>query len=91
MLSFPRRLQLKEIDGTPRFLRQPIDELDTATTSIQKIANQTFTLDDILLSERSGRALDIHLTFVPGEGSTLSLAVRQGESEQTVIEYTQSN
>lgn len=91
MLSFPRTLQLKEIDGTLRFLQQPIEELDTATTSLEKIANQTLTPDDILLSESSGRALDIHLTFVPGEGSTLSLAVRQGESERTVIEYAQSN
>jgi sucrose-6-phosphate hydrolase SacC (GH32 family) len=35
--------------------------------------------------------LDIRITFIPAQGSTLSLSVRKGGSQQTVIKYVQSN
>ena len=91
MLSFPRTLELKEVDGSLRFLQQPVKELDAAGTVLTQITNQTITPGQTLLSDIHGRALDIRMSVVLGEGSTISLAVRKGTSEQTVIRYAQSN
>ncbi|KFA81228.1 hypothetical protein S40288_07884 [Stachybotrys chartarum IBT 40288] len=89
MLSFPRTLRLKEINGRLRFLQQPVVELDTAGTSLTSMTNQTILSGQTMLSDIHGRALDIRLSFIPAPGATLSLAVRKGGSEQTVISYAQ--
>ncbi|KAH7086499.1 glycosyl hydrolase [Paraphoma chrysanthemicola] len=91
MLSFPRTLKLKKIGEKLRFLQQPVDELRAASTSLKRIENQTLAPDQTILSDVHGRALDIHVSFVPSQGSQLRLAVRKGESQQTVISYTQSD
>ncbi|KAL2105919.1 hypothetical protein VUR80DRAFT_7546 [Thermomyces stellatus] len=91
MLSFPRTLKLKELDGKLHFIQQPVEELDAATTPLAHIANQTLAPGQEILEDIHGRALDISMSFVPAAGSTLALAVRKGASEQTVIRYAQSN
>ena len=91
MLSFPRTLELKEIGGKLHFIQKPVTELDSFTTSIANIANKTLSPGETLLSDTSGSALDIHLAFVPADGSTLSLEVRKGDSEKTVISYSQAD
>lgn len=91
MLSFPRTLKLKQIEGKLRFLQQPVEEVGAVSTLLEQIANRTITPGQTELSTNHGRALDIHVAFVPSEGSTLSLAVRKGRSEQTVISYAQSS
>ncbi|KAF5671463.1 inulinase [Fusarium circinatum] len=91
MLSFPRTLQLREIGGGVRFIQQPVAELNSHGTSLVKIANETLEPGTNLLSEYRGTALDIYISFITTEGSILSLAVRKGDSEETVIQYAQSN
>ncbi|KAH8810699.1 endoinulinase [Xylogone sp. PMI_703] len=91
MLSFPRTLKLKELNGQLTFLQQPVSELDGITSSISNITNQTLQPGQTLLSTVHGMALDIHVSFIPSTGSTLSLAVRVGGSDQTVIRYVQSS
>ncbi|KAM0196106.1 hypothetical protein ACHAPQ_010872 [Fusarium lateritium] len=91
MLSFPRTLELYEIDGELRFVQKPVEELESASTSLVKVANKTLGSGDTLFSDQSGVALDIQVSFIPTEGSVLSLAVRKGSSEQTVIKYSQSD
>jgi levanase/fructan beta-fructosidase len=91
MLSFPRTLKLKEIGGKLRFLQQPVQELDALGKTLTHETNQTLTPGQTLLSSIYGRALDIRISFVPSAGSTLSLAVRKGGSEQTIISYAESN
>jgi levanase/fructan beta-fructosidase len=91
MLSFPRTLSLKNIGGKLQFLQQPIKELEAVSTAVANVTGQTLTPGQTLLSDIHGRALDIHISFVPKAGSTLSLAVRKGGSEQTVISYAQSS
>lgn len=88
MLSFPRTLAL---NSKKRFLQQPVKELNTIGTSVGKVANQTISPGDSLLSSIRGTSLDIQASFIPTEGSTLSLAVRKGDSEQTTIQYSQSS
>jgi sucrose-6-phosphate hydrolase SacC (GH32 family) len=91
MLSFPRTLQLKNIDGRLHVLQMPVVELDKATTSLTTVTNQTLAQGQTLLSDTHGRALDIRLAVIPSAGSTLSLAVRKGGNEQTVIRYAQAS
>ncbi|KAM0549530.1 hypothetical protein ACHAPJ_009346 [Fusarium lateritium] len=91
MLSFPRTLELHEIDNELRFVQQPVKELDSASKSLVEVANKTLDTGTTLFSDQSGVALDIKISFVPTDGSVLSLAVRKGDSEQTVIKYTQSD
>lgn len=91
MLSFPRTLKLKELNGRLHLLQLPIIELDSVTTSLKNLTNQTLAPGQSLLSEIHGRALDIRLSFVPSAGSTLSLAVRKAGDQQTVIRYAESS
>ncbi|KFY05732.1 hypothetical protein V491_09044 [Pseudogymnoascus sp. VKM F-3775] len=91
MLSFPRTLKLKEISGKLHFLQLPVDELKSVSTSITNVTDETLALNKTLLSEVHGTALDIRISFIPSAGSTLSLAVRKGASEQTLIKYVQSS
>jgi sucrose-6-phosphate hydrolase SacC (GH32 family) len=44
-----------------------------------------------LLSNIHGKALNVRVSFTPTAGSTLSLAVRVGGTDQTVIRYVQSS
>lgn len=91
MLSFPRTLELKQLNGKLQFLQLPVIELDAVGTSVATITNQTLAPGQTLLSNIHSRSLDIRITFVPAQGSTLSLSVRKGGSQHTVIEYIQSN
>lgn len=91
MLSFPRTLKLKVLNGRLYLLQQPVVELDAATRSLKNLTNQTLTPGQSLLSDIHGQALDIRLSFVPSAGSTLCLAVRKGGDQQTVIRYAESS
>jgi levanase/fructan beta-fructosidase len=91
MLSFPRTLKLKQIDGKLHFLQQPVQELSTVQVLLANTMNQTITPGQTLFSNVKGRALDIHVSFIPSKGSTLSLAVRKGGAEQTLVSYIQSS
>ncbi|KAL1869322.1 hypothetical protein Daus18300_005534 [Diaporthe australafricana] len=92
MLSFPRTLRLKELDdGRLHLLQLPVVELDAATRSLTSLTNQSLVPGQELLSDIHGRALDIRLSFVPSAGSTLSLAVRKGGDQQTIIRYSESS
>lgn len=91
ILSFPRTLKLKQIDGKLGFLQQPVNELDAAGTSPTLITNQSLAPGQTLLSTIRGRALDICISCIPAAGSTLFLAVRKDGPEQTVIRYVQSS
>ncbi|KAJ6062153.1 glycosyl hydrolase family protein [Penicillium canescens] len=91
MLSFPRTLKLKQLNGKLQFLQLPVSELDGVGISVATITSQTLAPGQTLLSNVHSRSLDIRITFIPAQGSTLSLSVRKGGSQQTVIKYTQSN
>lgn len=91
MLSFPRTLELKTVSGKLQFLQQPVKELRAAGTSVAHVTNTTLTPDDVLLSDVRGRSLDIQISFVPTAQSKLSLSVRKGASEETVISYARSD
>jgi hypothetical protein len=55
------------------------------------VVNQTLAPGQILLSDTHGRALDIRVSFTPSSDATLSLVVRKGGDEQTVIRYAQAS
>lgn len=61
MFSFPRTLKLKSIDGEVRLIQQPVSELDAAA------------LGQTLPSDMKDETLDIHISAILDEESTLSL------------------
>jgi levanase/fructan beta-fructosidase len=91
MLSFPRTITLKETASKRYFLQQPVTELSLVGSSLATIQNQTITTGQTLLSSIHGTALDIKIAFTINAGAKLSLAVRKAASEQTIIQYDQSN
>ncbi|KAL2784258.1 glycosyl hydrolase [Aspergillus keveii] len=91
ILSFPRTLELQQVNGKLRFLQQPVDEIDNYAWPLAQITNQNIAPGQTLLSNIHARTLDIEMTFTPSPGSTLTLAVRKSGSQQTVIRYVQSS
>ncbi|KAB5550825.1 glycosyl hydrolase family protein [Coniochaeta sp. 2T2.1] len=91
MLSFPRTLELAQLNGQLTFLQQPVAELDAASSLLTTMADQVVVPGQKLLTDIHGKALDIRVSFVPVAGSTLSLAVRVGGADQTVIRYVQAS
>lgn len=91
ILSFPRTLQLKQVNGKIRFVQLPVSELDGASVPATNLTSQNLAPGQTLLNDIRSRSYDIRMTFVPTAGSTLSLAVRKGGSQQTVIRYVQSS
>jgi levanase/fructan beta-fructosidase len=91
MLSFPRTITLKQTASKRYFIQQPVTELALVSSPLAMIQNQTITTGQTLLSSIHGTALDLSLAFTIDAGAKLSLAVRKAESEQTVIQYDQTN
>lgn len=91
MLSFPRTLKLKQLNGRLQFVQLPVSELDEHSNVVASISRQQLAPGQTLLTDVHSRALDIRVIFTPSPGSTVSLAVRKGGSQQTVIRYIQSN
>jgi levanase/fructan beta-fructosidase len=91
MLSFPRTITLKQTASKRYFVQQPVTELALVSSPLAMIQNQTITTGQTLLSSIHGTALDLSLAFTIDAGAKLSLAVRKAESEQTVIQYDQTN
>jgi levanase/fructan beta-fructosidase len=90
MLSFPRTLALQQTGSVRSFVQWPVSELLTVGSALTTIQNQTITPGQVLLSSVVGIALDIELAFTAQTDAVLSLAVRKADSQQTVIQYTQS-
>ncbi|KAL2821675.1 glycosyl hydrolase [Aspergillus granulosus] len=91
MLSFPRTLALQRTESGRRFLQLPVAELDTVSSSLAAIQNQTISPGQDVLSSIHGTALDIQLAFTINTDAVLSLAVRKAGSQETVIQYNRSN
>lgn len=91
MLSFPRTLTVQQLNGVYTFFQQPVVELDAVSTSLTLLTNQTLAPGQQLLSTIHGKALDVRISSIPAADSTLSLAVRVGGTDQTVIRYVQSS
>jgi len=91
MLSLPRTLELQQLNGKLRFVQLPVGELGAYGWPLASITSQTLAPGQSLLSDIHARTLDISIVFTPSPGSTLSLAVRKGGSQQTVIRYVQSS
>ncbi|KAL3428572.1 glycosyl hydrolase [Aspergillus tetrazonus] len=87
MLSFPRTLSLHQSGSARYFFQQPVSELDTVSSSLATIHNQTIAPGQVLLSSIHGTALDVQISFSANADTVLSLAVRKAGSQQTVIRY----
>ncbi|KAL4935721.1 concanavalin A-like lectin/glucanase domain-containing protein [Aspergillus oleicola] len=90
MLSFPRTLSIHQSGSTRYFRQQPVRELDTVSSSLATIANQTVTPGQVLLSSIHRAALDIQIAFSTNADTVLSLAVRKAGSQHTAIRYNRA-
>ncbi|KAJ0417657.1 glycosyl hydrolase family protein [Aspergillus carlsbadensis] len=90
MLSFPRTLELQQVNGNLRFLQLPVDEIDDYAWPLADITDEVLAPGQTLLTNIHARTLDIKISFIPSPGSTLTLAVRKQGSQQTLIRYIQS-
>jgi sucrose-6-phosphate hydrolase SacC (GH32 family) len=91
MVSFPRTLELQQSNGKLRFVQQPVEEINGHAWPLASITNQALAPGQTLLSNIHARTLDIEISFTPSPGSTLTLAVRKGGSQQTLVRYVQSS
>lgn len=91
IVSIPRELKLKRLNGTLRLTQQPVAEVAAAGTVLETLSNQTLVPGSAALQNVLGSGLDFELEFTPSAGSELVLEVRKAGSQKTVIRYTESS
>jgi sucrose-6-phosphate hydrolase SacC (GH32 family) len=84
--SEPRELSLRQIDGEPQLVQQPVDELASLrhsvdTTRVAMLNDRERTLD------ARGKALDIELELDMQTADRAGIKVLTGNGEETVIGY----
>lgn len=90
--TIPRSVGLRTIDGAPRLVQRPAEELQQLRENHVHLGGRTLdsgttSLDDV---DISGRTLELVAEFEPGDAEAVGLHVRVGENEKTVIGYDAS-
>ena len=87
--TIPRSVGLRTIDGAPRLVQRPVEELQQLRTNHVHLDGRPLSPDTVSLAEEgvSGTMLELITTFEPGDADTVGLHVRAGENEKTVIGY----
>ena len=91
--TVPRSVQVRTIDGVPRLVQQPVQELQQLRESPVSLNDRVVETDTMALDDEgiSGRTLELVAEFEPGDAETLGLNVRVGEDEHTTIGYNASS
>jgi len=90
IISIPRELKLKRLNGQLYLTQQPVQELTAAGVTLSSFSNTPLAIGQSMLETINGRGLDIELDFTPAVGSVVHLEVRRGTGEKTVISYDHS-
>jgi fructan beta-fructosidase len=87
--SVPRKLKLRTIDGDPRLVQEPAEELEQLRQRHQRVEGLTVGSGEQSLSGEgiSGKALELEATLSVSEANRAGFKVRGGESQETVIGY----
>jgi fructan beta-fructosidase len=87
--SIPRSVQVRPIDGTPRLVQTPIEELQKLRADPVALADRTVEAGTTSLSADgiAGKALELVATFEPGTAETVGLNVRTGDDQHTTVGY----
>jgi fructan beta-fructosidase len=91
--SIPRTLELASHDGGLKLVQEPVEELQTLRGAQQSLRNLTVTNDTRSLANWGiqGKALEMKVTFTPGDAEVVGLNLRTGEDEKTVLRYDVSD
>ncbi len=87
--TIPRSVHVRTIDGTPRLVQRPVEELQQLRETPVQLQERTIGPGSTSLADDgiSGRALEIVAEFEPRDAETVGLAVREGETERTIVGY----
>jgi len=87
--SIPRSVHLRSIDGAPRLVQTPVQELQQLRTDHVRLEDRTLSSDTVSLTGDgvSGTTLELRATFEPDDAETVGLNVRSGGDEKTTIGY----
>lgn len=87
--SIPRTLELASHDGGLKMVQEPVDELQTLRGEQKSLSNLTVTNDTRSLADWDiqGKALEMKVTFTPGDADVVGLNLRTGNDEKTVLRY----
>jgi fructan beta-fructosidase len=87
--TIPRSVHVRTIDGQPRLVQRPVEELQQLRANPVQLEGRTIEPGMTSLAEDgiSGQTLEIVAEFEPGDAETVGLAVRAGENERTIVGY----
>ena len=87
--TVPRSVQLRTIDGAPRLVQSPVEELQQLRTDPVQLDPRTLEAGTMSLGAEgvSGQTLELMAEFEPGDAETVGLHMREGEDERTVVGY----
>jgi fructan beta-fructosidase len=85
--TVPRSLSLRTVEGTLELAQRPVEELEKLRTNPVRLGERVLVDEAVSLEKDglSGRALEIRVTFAPGEAETVGLHVRADGEERTVV------
>lgn len=91
--TVPRSVEIRTVEGTPRLVQQPIEELQQLRESPVSLDGRTVDPGTTPLGDEgiSGRTLELVAEFEPGDAETVGLNVRVGQDEHTRIGYDASS
>jgi len=87
--SIPRSVQVRPVDGTPRLVQKPIEELQHLREDAVALENRTIEAGTTSLDADgiAGKALELVATFEPETAETVGLHVRTGDDQHTTVGY----
>jgi fructan beta-fructosidase len=89
--SLPRAMQVRTVDGAPRLVQRPVEELHVLRGERVELAARDLAAGaavDLRPDGVAGTTLEVLAEFEPGDAATVGLHVRTGENgERTVIGY----
>jgi fructan beta-fructosidase len=87
--TIPRSVHVRTIDGRPRLVQRPVEELQRLRETPVQLEGRTIEpgMTSLAADGISGQTLEIVAEFEPGDAETVGLAVREGEAERTIIGY----
>ncbi|MFB6279789.1 MAG: glycoside hydrolase family 32 protein [Salinibacter sp.] len=87
--TVPRSVRLRSIDGVPRLVQAPVQELQQLRTDHVRLDARMLSSDTVSLAEDgvAGTTLELDATIKPGDAETVGLTVRAGAKQETHIGY----
>ena len=86
-MTVPRELSLQTVDGAPRLVQTPVNQLNQLTTGPSVHEEKISVPAGSAVLPATGKAVDITASFAAGTASSYGLKVRTGSGQETLIGY----